>query len=739
MRHFPKNPDALANGVELYDSRGRWDDAEQLVARILEIDEDHEIRLRRALEREDYPTALAELQRLGQRRPERKDVTERIGDVVERSGDLKEAFSRLASVLAKTPRDAGARHAKADFEYANGDREALRKSIVEAIQVGGNAESLQAALDLVEGMTELEPYRLDAKTVIREFEASGKQLPGTAARVLDYAATWVHADGSSRMLEHEIVLVQSAEAIRDFAEYRPPQGLLLHLRVIKSDGRIFEPLSVPSKPTVTFPHLEVGDYVETEVIVRSEGDGQFGKAYIGPSWFFREEKLAYARSEIAIITPESRPVVIESRGGAPKPIVEKRDGLVIHRFRVDSSPAAPTEPYRPSVRETLPNVRLGWGADPKLRLRELLDATAVLTPVDPRLVRVAKRIVEKAKGGDSERAKALYHYVMDNVEEGDELDGRQIIMGRRGNRWRGFVELCRSLGIPYAFGIAKNNLEPAPAGPFDAMNEYSEIFVRVGDTKRPVDLTIGEKFTPFGYLPAEIRSAEGYLLDTDPPRAVTLTQGSTVDTFNTTLKGRLRADGSATLDVEQRLTGKPAIMLRNIVAESPETQLKSFIESRLIAPALQGARLISFEFSNLERSDEALTLKTRVEVPRFAERSARGLSMQVPFTPRIGALGALASRETPMVLDDSSDQTLSLELELPKGAKVPNLKGSKVFAHESRKVTFDDRLEGDKLVLERRTIIPASRVPVERYAQFAEFARQAGGALGAEIRIDLPR
>jgi hypothetical protein len=564
-------------------------------------------------------------------------------------------------------------------------------------------------------------------------------MPGTAARVLDYAATWVHADGSSRMLEHELVRIQSAEAIRDFAEYRPPQGLLLHLRVIKSDGRTFEPLSVPSKPTVTFPHLEVGDYVETEVIVRYEGDGQFGKTYTGPNWFFREEKLAYARSELVVISPENKPLIIESRGGAPKPMVERRDGLVIHRFRVDSSPAAPSEPYRPSARETMPNVRLGWGADPKLRLREFLDATAILTPMDPRIVRVAKRIVEKVQGGNNERAKQLYHYVIDNVEEGDELDGRQIIMGRRGNRWRGFVELCRALDIPYAFGVAKNTLAPPPAGPLDAMNEYSEIFLRVGEAKHPIDLTIGEKFTPFGYLPAEIRGARGYLLDTDPPRPINLTYGSTVDSFNTVIRGRLRTDGSATLDVEQTLTGKPAIMLRNIVAQSPEAQLKAFVESRLIAPAIQGARLIQFEFVRREQSDQSLVMKTRVEVSRFAEKSSRGLLFAVPFTPRIGALGALATRETPMVLDDSSDQTLVVELELPAGAKLPNLGAARKLEHGNRRVTFKDRLEGGKLILERRTEIPAGRVPIEEYAKFADFAREAGGALGAEIRVDLPR
>src|SRR5512133_4400495 len=121
----------------------------------------------------------------------------------------------------------------------------------------------------------------------------------------------------------------------------------------------------------------------------------------------------------------------------------------------------------------MPNVRVGWGADYALRLREFLDVTSISTPVDPRIRKIAQRIVDKIPGSKPlERARKLYHFVIENVEEGEEVDGRRIITGRRGNRWRGFIELCRSLDIPCAFGVAKNQLEPPPAGPFDRMKVY---------------------------------------------------------------------------------------------------------------------------------------------------------------------------------------------------------------------------------------------------------------------------
>ena len=149
-------------------------------------------------------------------------------------------------------------------------------------------------------------------------------MEGTAARVLDYAATWVHDDGSSEMLEHEIQKIQSQEAINSESEMQPPTGLVLHLRVIKPDGRVLEPEPVAGKPTVTLPHLEVGDFIEMEHITPEAGDGAKGRQYHSPHWFFREADKGYWRSEFVVVTPASRELEIETRGNVPAAAGEER-------------------------------------------------------------------------------------------------------------------------------------------------------------------------------------------------------------------------------------------------------------------------------------------------------------------------------------------------------------------------------------------------------------------------------
>ncbi|HEY8089703.1 MAG TPA: hypothetical protein VIF09_17705, partial [Polyangiaceae bacterium] len=261
-KRFPDDVAALHQYLEALDDQGPASEADRVAARIAKLDPDADVDLDRALARRDYKSAVAELERIKKRRPDRTDIASRIADVLARSGDPSASAKELEKALKKHPLDGQARFRLADRAYANGDAGALRHALAGALQAGAPADDLRAALDLLDGATDLEPYRKDGKAIIREYQAwekSGHHMDGTAARVLDYAATWVHDDGSSEMLEHEIQKIQSQEAINSEAEMQPPTGLVLHLRVIKPDGRVLEPEQVAGKPTVTLPHLEVGD------------------------------------------------------------------------------------------------------------------------------------------------------------------------------------------------------------------------------------------------------------------------------------------------------------------------------------------------------------------------------------------------------------------------------------------------------------------------------------------------
>ncbi|HEY6081087.1 MAG TPA: DUF3857 domain-containing protein [Polyangiaceae bacterium] len=732
---FADDADALEVAIPVLEAAGESAKADKLALRAKQLNPDTEVVLSRALSRRDYDAALQELKRIGARHPERKDIAERIYDVMVRAGNEKETWNKLEAAIKQHPENQQARLALADAGLASGKNDALVQALVAAVEGGAETEIIEEALDLVEGATELEPYRHEARAIIAAYEKSGAKLPGTAARVLDYSAVWVHSDGSSRMLEHEIVQVQSAEAITQQAEQELRRGLWLHLRVIKKNGQILEPELVEGKPTATLPHLEIGDYVETERIESNQGDGERGMRYFGPRWFFREENIAYARSEFVVISPKDRPLQIEARNNVPAPEVKETGSLVVRRWRVDQSPAAPVEPFGAPISEFLPSVQIGWGANLQSALRAMADGVTSLTPRDPRIKRIAQRIVAPATQ-QADQARKLYRWVVANVQEGEEEDGRRVVVGKNGNLWRAYITLCSALGIPVEYAAAQNRLALPPTGPFSEQALFTQPLIRVGGPKGTW-LTLGSKYAPFGYVPAEARGMPAYLLSSGSPELTRTPSEGTLDdmAYEGTLK--LLPTGAADVTLTLSFTGKYATGLRNALSQLPEDQLRDVLESRLLGRELRGIQLSQYRVDHFDDLDSPLLIYVQGHVQGFAERSGSTLLISPPFGARLSQLAVLPSRQTPLLLVDATHQRIKLTLDLPAGAQLERLAPPKVVADGERKVTVRDAQQGNSLVLDREIQLPAGRVQPSAYGKFQEFARQADEALFHSVRVRL--
>lgn len=737
---FPESPEALEAALGLADAAGDRDRADTLVKRLQQLDPDSELVLVRAIEREDYPAAIQELERLQRRRPDREDIPDRIRHLEIAAGTRIESTDHLLTALEDEPKDASLRLALADARFAAGQRDALQRALVDAIDVGGDTSDLEAAIALVEGMTELEPYRLDGRSIIAAYEADDQHLPGHAARVLDYAAVWIKSDGSSRMLEHEIVRIQSAEAISKLAEHPRLEGLALHMRVIKRDGRVLEPELVSGKPTVTLPHLEVGDYIETEQVISRGSDDPGGTFYLGPQWFFREENIAYARSEFVVISPADRELIVEVTGDVPAPTREDHDGLEVRRWRVDESPAAPNEPNSPPIGEFLPSVRLGWGVSQARIVQRFHDETVDLTPVDPRIVRIAQRIVEDAQPNTAaEQARRLYRWIVANVADGDVNDGRRVVIGKQGNRARGYETLCRALGIEVGYALVQNRIAAPPRGPITAATQFNQLVMHVKPVlSQPVWLTVGNKYAPFGYLPAEVRDMPAFLLTSYGPHLIRTPAGRAGSRDGIEYDGVviLATDGSAKLRLSQRFLGRHAMAARSDLAEIAERRLPDVLQA-MIAQELRGARLDDFEIENLDQLDLPLTLELRISLLAFAERSGDQLVVAPPFTSRISTLTTLPTRQTPLLMAADTYRRVRLEIELPPGATLTRRLEKSELALGGLRVGVTDHTSAGKLVLERLLDLPAGRIQPEDYPALIAFARRADEAQTASLRISL--
>ena len=563
-------------------------------------------------------------------------------------------------------------------------------------------------------------------------------MTGTAARVLDYSALWVRADGSSRMLEHEIVRIQSAEAISTFAEHRGLEGTVLHMRVIKKDGTTLEPEIIAGKSTVTFPHLEIGDYIETEQVLSAAGDGHGGIEYMGPRWFFREENVGYARSEFLVISPESRELVVETTGIVPPPTIETHDGFITRRWRVEESPPAPTEPGSAPITEFLPSVRIGWGVTRERRLTALADALTQVTPVDPRIRRIAAQVVKPLPAKDEiGRAKRLYRWLLDNVEPGDEADGRRVIVGKRGNLWHGFRMLCRAEGIPLRYAVAQSRLAPPPLGPISASTLFTQPVAKIEGKNGSAWLTLGNKYAPFGYLPVEVRGMPAYFVDGDAREQTTVPEQGSADSLAFSGKGELDASGTLSIDLVEEFSGKLAIGLRRGLSQVSEHELHDVLETNLLAQTLRGGSLLRYSIEHRDDLDAPLVIRMTVKVSRFAQKSDKTLVFTPPLSPNLGRLATLPSRQTPLLIAETLHRRISVDIALPKQATLEGL-ASGTIEDRGHRVVIKDAVKNGVLHVERTVDIPAGRIQPADYARFSHFVRQADDALSRAVQVRLP-
>ncbi len=729
------DPAALAAAASVYEQRGERETASALVQRAAALDAGSELLFERALRRRDYAAALSALTELERTRPQKRALWQRRRQELSLAAGEREArLGLLVNLVEERPESGAARLALADAQLAAGQDEALHQALAQAIQAGADTAPLERAIDAVEARSDFAPYRIDGRQVIRDYERSGKRQAGTAERVLDYAAVWVHADGSSRMLEHEIVRVQSEEGISKFAEQRPLTGLVLNMRVIKRDGRVLEPEQVQGKPTVTFPHLELGDYIETEHVVGAPAEER-GRTYSGLRWFFREADVAYARSEFVLIAPEHRPLQIEITGQVPEPELVRDGMFVTRRWRVDGSPAAPVEPLSVPVQEFLPSVRVGWGNDLERRLRLLSEQVADTLPVDPRIRQLALGIVAKAGAADAEplvQARHAYRWVQDNIKEGPEVEGPKVLTSQQGNRWAALRMLLRALDVPVRYAVVKNRLAPPAPGPMSEAEAYNVPLLRVGEGTGATWLTLAERHAPFGYVPVEARGMPGHELAVEGRTAVLVPDVGDQDRLSYEGTVQLLPGGNARVQLRQSFAGRYAMRLRSQLEEVPEGRLREVVQTHLLGQALPGAELLDYAIEARSDVDAPLVIEMKAAAGNLVEAREEQQVIEPPLMPRLTRLSALPSRQTPLLIAEAMHQSTRLSFTLPPGTRVLGAQQSEL-KHGEHRVWCRDRVEGRSLVLEREVALAAGRVAPADYPSFAAFTREAERLLSQPI------
>jgi hypothetical protein len=293
----------------------------------------------------------------------------------------------------------------------------------------------------------------------------------------------------------------------------------------------------------------------------------------------------------------------------------------------------------------------------------------------------------------------------------------------------------RLLGIPNELALVKSRIAMPAAGKMSEVETFDNIVARLDTDVGPRWMVIRDKFAPFGYVPAELRGQPAIRLIAGTPRDTSPALGA-ADGVLLEGKARMLEDGSATVEIAQSYQGRMGIGLRAVFDRVPEGKRKEFVETRLLAANLPGARLRELKIENADDLGAPLVLRMKAEVPQIARAGAGKLVLKALFPVNIAQVASLASRQTPLLLASSSHVEVRFEIVTPESARLPATIPGGELHDGDRSVSVKDEVVGRSIMLRRLVDIPAGRVqPGAEYARFVAFTQQADQLLEKEIAL----
>jgi cellulose synthase operon protein C len=734
---------------------GRDDEETALLARLERCDAQSDVLVDRLRARGD----LAGLERaLRARLPTSPDPSWprlELASVLLARGKPAAAVAELEALLAAAPRDTAVRIRLADALIAAGDREKGRLVLAEALRLAPTRPEVRQATRAIGLPLPMDPFRLDGGEVIAAFERAARHYDAPAVMVLDRAVERVFADGARLVLTHDIVLVQSKDAMRRWGEVNVPEGAeVLTLRTRKPDGTVHEPEEIVGKSTISAPDLDVGDYVEWETLESRDPADAFAPGFLGDRFYFQSSETPLDRSEYLLVTPAGVAVAQDRRAGAPRPTAEGGpDGTRILRFLARQIPQLFPERASVPAIEWIPSVRASSGVSIDRWSRYLADQLHGVARASPALRRVAQGIAAPPPGDRSRLPARIASWVAAHIEpEGDLLEPATFSLARgRGNRTALILALCRILGVPAQVVFAR----PLTTAARDAavveqeLDDFAEVLVRFpagqGSDARFVHPRL--RRAPFGYLPPTLEGAPALVPGPGPTTPLAHVATAVADRRRVQLAARLGPDGRAAVEVTEELQGWPAIEWVEMMDRAGEdrARLRQDFEQHGLSQNFPGAILGGLRVDLREGGQGGVLVRYGFTHPELALRDGNVLKLAPTFFRAQPGhrYAAESDRRTTLLLGFDVPLDLEARLVLPPGARLIDAGDSGTVATgPGAAVRFAERREvqaaSSEVVLRRQTRLPLVRVQPADYPAVAAQLRRVDPLEQSEIRLEVP-
>lgn len=693
--------------------------------------------------------SLELLRVLARRFPDRAYYPRRIGDLLWRLGRGEESLEVVRWLEENAGDPALATRLRADYEWRQGNRDAALAAIDAAVS-GESAGDL--GLAELSALLRAEPawidLRRDGRAEVARYQAAPNRPVAPVVYAFDYAAHRYFPNGNGVSVTHQILHVQSREALGDVGEVEiPGRAILLRARTIKADGRTLEATYIPGKSSVSVPDLEVGDFVEYEYVEalspeRGRGDDPSREddiSIVGSRFYFQVRDAPLVHSELVVEVPaEWGPLTLDLRGGAPGPEVSSSEYGDRYRFLVTDSAPPVEENSAPPGTEWLPSVRVAHGRTWDDVADQFRDRAADTVRVTPELRELAVGLVAGA-GSESEAAQRVFRYVVDEVEELGGFFATDAVWSQRageGERMPLLLALFAAVDLRADVLFARAWSDDQSPSPIPDAEDYPVTLLRVRADGRWVWLDPGMDHAPFDYVSTGLQGSEAMLVV--PAEATQAVGPVLVPTWPeethrqvTRITATLAEDGSITGEVRERVPLESAAGVRTLLERVPDQRVLTQALEAALGPSVPGVAVTSFETVDDGDPDEPLELVYTFEAAGFARVDpGGGLSLDAHLFDRQlrGSLAAEPTRVHPLVIGAPFDERLEVSLTLPPGMRFEALPEpvsvSDMWVRYERTVATEAaEVGGERLSLTRTTRVPVARVAPAEYPRLVDSLR----------------
>jgi hypothetical protein len=609
-----------------------------------------------------------------------------------------------------------------------GDREGLERALRRALERDPSNLRLRA-LDWRRGAQPFyAPFQLTAEEVV-EREAE----PATDIDVvllLDQAVERIFPDGSSLYYYHGVTRAITPRGARQAAVLQPmPDNLWLRARVIKRDGTVVVPSDLSIRDGgVRLDDVRPGDLVEEEYVAVVQSNGAFRGGHLSPYVYrFADPERAFGLSEyLLLLPPEIELNVAGNFVGLEREEWQHGDLRAI-RWRAESMPPVPIEPFSPPNQELLPWMSYGFGVSWQDVGDAFRNRAIPALSSSPELREWGE---DRLIGEDpAQRAQNLADAVVDEVEAGRAVLSFTTTAGesfsrRTGNRLGIVASVLADNGWDVDLVLARPRPLAGRNLTVPTLETFSEPVLRVALDGQEIWIDMEEQLG-IDHIRPMLQGGDGLVLPlTRPTHAVRVLEE--LPTFpnpqleqKTTILARISSSGDARVVMDMSMRDFEEVRLREQVEGVPPERVNA-VYRQLAVNLFAGA--VDVHGSMLP-GDNGSVVHLEMTVPAACESDRRGMACHnlMAAQPLAPVLAPLPERHFPLVLQLPLLRRFEVVIVPPDGWTLDR----PPRRLQSRWGTVDESLENSNG--EIRSVLtlslPAQTVSPDEYPEFARFCQ----------------